>query len=323
MKIKKIVFYGTPEFAVTSLKALSDNQYEISAVVTAPDSQSGRGLKLKQSAVKEFALSRGFKILQPDNLLDKSFIDSISKIEPDIQIVVAFRKLPYEVYSLGKFGTINLHASLLPDYKGAAPINWAVINGEEETGVTTFFINDKIDSGHLILSEKVKISDEMNAGDVHDVLMKVGAQLLLQSLDEICKGGFTATSQSRLTEKGKIFHLAPKIYKKDCKINWTKNGRTIINLIRGLAPLPGAYTELISPDGISYDLKIYNADFIESSSNLDIGKIISDGKTYLRVVSVDGFIDLKEVQLTSKARMDVSSFLRGFQLNSQWIVSPA
>ncbi len=321
-KIEKIVFYGTPEFAVPSLEILSQ-KYDVVAVVTTPDKPSGRGLKIAESPVKKRALQMGLKVYQPEVLKEAAFVDIIKKANPDVQIVVAFRKLPPEVFSLGTYGTINLHASLLPNYRGAAPINHAIINGETQTGLTTFFINEHIDKGHIILQEPVEITPELNAGNLHDLMMVKGSSLLLKTLETIPSPNFTPMHQDLLTEKNAVWEKAPKILKEDCCINWHQNALQVHNFIRGLSPYPGAYTTLIAPNQKTYRVKIFESNYVEENTSFNHGKVLTDGKSFLRVVADNGLVNLLNLQLIGRKRMPVSDFLRGFPIDSNWTTKPA
>ncbi len=315
--IKKIVFFGTPEFAVASLDALYKAGYEIGYVVTVPDKPAGRGLKITESDVKKYAVEKQLQVLQPENLAEIEFINKIKTYNPDIQVVVAFRKLPSEVFSISRAGTINVHASLLPEYRGAAPINWALINGETETGITTFVINDKIDQGEILMQKRLPIEVTDNAGILHDKLKKLGAALLLETITGLNDGILTPQKQqySNLALK-----KAPKIRKSDCKINWLQKGDKIIAHIKGLSPYPGAFTELISDKGERYMLKIYDAIYKEDKTPIEPGKIITDNKTFLNIMLNDGLVSLQQVQLSGKTNMHISKFLRGFQMNSNFCV---
>lgn len=315
--IKKIVFFGTPEFAVATLDALYKAGFEIGYVVTVPDKPAGRGLKITESDVKRYAQAKQLPVLQPENLSDIDFVNKIKAYNPDIQVVVAFRKLPYEVFSIPKSGTINVHASLLPQYRGAAPINWALINGEKETGITTFIINDKIDQGAILLQKSLTIDENDNAGILHDKLKELGATVLLETItglnNDVLKPQIQQICNMPLKK-------APKIQKADCKINWLQKGQQIITHIKGLSPYPGAFTELISDKGERYIFKIYNVCFSEGNHNYTSGKIITDGKTFLRIMVIDGLVSLQQVQLSGKTNMHISEFLRGFQINSNFSV---
>jgi len=318
MKIKKIVFYGTPDFAVATLGNLLKSGYTIAAVVTVADKPSGRGLKMSESAVKKYAVENNLKIFQPDDLKEEGFVNSIKSIKPDLQIVVAFRKLPIDVYSLSPLGTINLHASLLPQYRGAAPINWAIINGEKETGVTTFYINDRIDEGQILLQKKTMINNEEDAGALYERLKFIGAELVVETLKGIEENILKPRIQK--IEDKKNIKKAPKIEKKDCKINWHLSGECIINQIRGLSPYPGAYTELISNNNRFY-IKVYSAKFEFCDTDYKIGTLLTDGKTYLNVVVKGGLVGLMNIQAAGKVNMYISSFLRGFPMNNTFSIS--
>lgn len=301
---------GTPEFAVASLDALYQSEHEIVAVVTAPDKPAGRGKKLRASEVKQYALVHEIEVWQPTNLKDEKFVNKLQSVAPDLIVVVAFRMLPKIVWSLPPMGTINLHASLLPQYRGAAPINWAIINGDKQTGVTTFFINEAIDTGDLIDQEKVAISPAMNAGDLHDLLMMRGASLLVKSVDAISEEKANRIVQS-VRENNVELKPAPKISKKHLRIDWTKPADEIIRLIRGMSPYPGAFA-LSNHDGMQF--KIYAAEL--GSGKLNPGEIISDGKTVLMVGTGSEPIELLEIQTPGKKKMAVSNFLNGFPIES-------
>ncbi len=311
----RIVFMGSPEFAVPSLCTLIENGYTIAAVVTTPDKPAGRGLKVKQSEVKQSVLKKGLLILQPIDLKNPEFQKKIINLKPDIQIIVGFRKLPEEIWSIPKYGTFNLHASFLPNYRGAAPINWAIINGEKETGVTTFFINEVIDAGKIIFRERVAIGEDENAGELHDKLAKTGAELVLKTTRAIVEKKVLETDQDELLKSmtGEL-KRAPKIHKEDCTINWNRNPESIYNLIRGLSPYPAAWTLLQFPAERKLVLKIFTStpEFIEHDQ--PPGTLVSDQKTYLKVAVPGGYIHLLELQLEGKKRMKISDFLRGKQV---------
>ncbi|MBC7384412.1 MAG: methionyl-tRNA formyltransferase [Bacteroidia bacterium] len=300
----RIVFFGTPDFAVASLKAIVKAGYEILAVVTAPDKPAGRGMHLHQSPVKQFAVANGLKVLQPVKLKDPQFIEELRSLHADLQVVIAFRMLPEIVWNMPDQGTINLHASLLPDYRGAAPINWAIINGEPITGVSTFFLKHEIDTGDILLHKQVVIDDEMNAGELHDLLMHVGSELIVQSLKLIETGHTHGTPQAFGSIK-----TAPKIDKQHCLINWEKTGKQIINLVRGMSPYPAANLMLFNKV-----IKIYKARFEPTFHEHENGTAISDDKTFLKIACKDGFVFLLDVQMESKKRMTVEEFLRGYRL---------
>ncbi len=313
-----IIFMGTPEFAVQSLDILIKNRFNVVAVVTSPDKPAGRGLEVKHSAVKEFAIKNNLKILQPENLKSVDFLDELKTINADLQIVVAFRMLPESVWSMPRLGTFNLHASLLPQYRGAAPINRAIMNGEKETGVTTFFLQHQIDTGKIIFREKVAIDENETAGELHDRLMQVGADLVLKTVSAIVAGTQTEVEQVQFIESEEILNEAPKIFKNDCKIDWTKSASEIHNMIRGLSPYPTAFTEFVSPEGKKHIVKIFKSLKESSSPNNTVASISSDSITFIKVAVKDGTICIHELQLAGKKRMSVVDFLRGFQLNEHW-----
>lgn len=303
----KIVFLGTPDFAVASLKAIIDHGFDVVAVVTAPDKPAGRGMHLQISAVKKFALEKNIPVLQPAKLKDEAFIEALKNYHTDLQVVIAFRMLPEVIWNMPKLGTVNLHASLLPDYRGAAPINWAVINGETETGVSTFFLKHDIDTGDIILSKKVAITDEMNAGELHDILMNTGADVIVETLKAIENNSFKSTPQKKDSHK-----IAPKIFTEHCKINWNNEGENIRNLIRGMSPYPGAFTELEGKI-----LKIFDCDFKEDNEiKNQPGVFETDGKTFLKFACNNGWINLKNVQLSGKKRMNIDELLRGYRIGN-------
>jgi len=301
----KIVFMGTPDFAVASLDALVRANFNVVAVVTAPDKPAGRGQKLNESAVKKYAVEKNIPVLQPEKLKNPEFIKVLKSFNADLQVVVAFRMLPEMVWDMPPKGTINLHGSLLPQYRGAAPINHAIINGEKESGVTTFFLKHEIDTGDIILSDKVDIADDETAGDLHDKLMVTGANLLVKTVEAISNGNFTEQPQSQSDD---LKH-APKIFKDDCKINWNNSSKTIYNLIRGLSPYPTAFTLLNNKT-----LKIFKAEIENKEPGIVAGGFLTDGKTYLKFATKDGFIKLLDIQYEGKKRMLIADFLRGIRL---------
>jgi methionyl-tRNA formyltransferase len=308
----RIVFMGTPDFAVESLKRLIESGMHIIGVVTTPDKPSGRGKKIQPPPVKIVAREVGIKnILQPTNLKSPEFLEELKSLQADLQVVVAFRMLPEEVWDMPPKGTINLHASLLPDYRGAAPINWSIINGEKKTGVTTFFIEKEIDTGNIIYNKKVEIGPDTTAGELHDTLMVEGAELLLRTIKAIARGEHPSIAQSEINH-GHPIKLAPKIFKEDCKINWNQDCRTIHNFIRGLSPYPAAWTEIFN-DESSVTLKIFRAKYTLDIHNLPMGKLITNGSRYLQVAVQDGLIDILELQQAGKNRHSIEEFLRGFQ----------
>ncbi len=301
-----IIFMGTPEFAVASLQALLDAGEKIVAVVTAPDKPAGRGQKIHESAVKKFALANHLPVLQPTNLKDPDFINQLENFKADLQVVVAFRMLPEVVWNMPPKGTINLHASLLPQYRGAAPINHAIINGETESGVSTFLLQHEIDTGNVLFSEKTSILPNDTAEDLHDKLMNIGAQLLVKTVSAIYRGQVEGVPQS---ENNVQLKAAPKIHKEDCRINWDRSVQEVYNLIRGLSPYPTAFTLLDNKI-----LKIYKAKPEFTQVNEIPGTPLSDGKTYLKFACKNGYIHIQDLQIQDKKRMGISDFLRGFRL---------
>lgn len=301
----RIVFMGTPEFAVASLTALLDAGKEIVAVVTAPDKPAGRGQKISESAVKQFAVSKDLPVLQPVKLKDSDFIAQLTALKPDLQVVVAFRMLPEVVWNLPPQGTINLHASLLPNYRGAAPINWAVINGEKETGLTTFKLQHEIDTGDILMQEKLLIGDTETAGELHDRMKITGAELLVQTVNDLEKGKLQASAQNA---DSAIKH-APKLFKEDCVIQWNLSAKHIYNQIRGLSPYPTAFTNIGGKN-----LKIFRAALVQQQPHVKPGEFVTDHKTFLKFAAVDGWLNLEEVQLEGKKKMGIEEFLRGIRL---------
>jgi methionyl-tRNA formyltransferase len=299
---------GTPQFAVTSLDALIMAGCDIAAVVTAPDKPAGRGQKLNESAVKQYAVQNGIKVFQPEKLKDPAFLDELKALNADLQVVVAFRMLPEVVWNMPSRGTINLHASLLPQYRGAAPINWVLINGEKESGVTTFFLKHEIDTGDILFTEKVTLTGHETAGELHDRLMYKGAGLLVKTVKGVESGRYNEHPQSQLAEGVELRH-APKIFKEDCLIDWNQPVSDIYNRIRGLSPVPTAYTSLNGKT-----LKIFRAEHDTGETGLPAGKFSTDNKTYLKFAAADGFVSLVEVQLEGKKQMEIKEFLRGVRL---------
>ncbi|MBS7564621.1 methionyl-tRNA formyltransferase [Mucilaginibacter sp. Bleaf8] len=304
----RIVFMGTPEFAVASLDALLEAGCEVVGVVTAPDKPAGRGQKLGESAVKQYAVAHGLPVLQPEKLKNPEFLEQLKALNADLQVVVAFRMLPEVVWNMPSKGTINLHASLLPQYRGAAPINWAIINGEPESGVTTFFLKHEIDTGDILFVEKVGITDDTTAGEYHDRLMAKGAGLLVKTVKAIESGRYTENPQEQLIEGQELKH-APKIFKDDCRINWNQPIDKVYNLIRGLSPYPTAFTELNGKT-----LKVFRAEKEYAAPEAEPGTFVSDNKTFLKFVCDNGYLNLTDVQLEGKKRMGVEEFLRGIRL---------
>ena len=305
----RIVFMGTPEFAVESLKILVENHYQIVGVITAPDKPAGRGQKLRQTPVKEYAMQQGLTVLQPTNLKDPDFIAELKQLNANLQVIVAFRMLPEVVWNMPQLGSFNLHASLLPHYRGAAPINWAVINGDTETGATTFFLQHEIDTGNIIFQRKIEILPHHNAGDVHDNLMMMGSTLVLDTVKAIESGKVNTTPQTVMAE-GVELKPAPKIFKETCKIDWSQQAMQIHNLIRGLSPYPAAWSDWKNHDGSLTQVKIFETTPIFSSP-LKPGHVDTDGKTWIHVGCADGAIDIKSLQIAGKKQMKTEEFLRG------------
>ncbi|MGQ7870525.1 methionyl-tRNA formyltransferase [Sunxiuqinia sp. sy24] len=308
-KDSRIVFMGTPDFAVTSLAALVENDYHIVGVITAPDKPAGRGRKLQESAVKKYASEKGLRVLQPEKLKNPAFIEELESLKADLQVVVAFRMLPEIVWRMPRLGTFNLHGSLLPQYRGAAPLNWAVINGEKETGVTTFLLSHEIDTGAILFHKKTPIHANDTVGDIHDRLMVIGAQLVVKTVDALAEGDYTPLEQDEIQTAE--LKPAPKIFKDDCRIDWSNSGEQIRNLIRGLSPYPAAWTELQDDKGQSLALKIFFAE-LEEAANLVPGTIESDEKTYLKIAAADAWLNITDLQLSGKKRMKTEDFLRGY-----------
>ncbi|MFH6769510.1 methionyl-tRNA formyltransferase [Gaetbulibacter aquiaggeris] len=310
MKELRIVFMGTPDFAVATLKALVENNYKVVGVITAPDKPAGRGRKLNESAVKVYAESQNLTVLQPTNLKDLTFLNDLKALKANLQIVVAFRMLPKVVWQMPEYGTFNLHASLLPDYRGAAPINWAIMNGETETGVSTFFIDDKIDTGEMILQESVAIDSKENAGNLHDKLMDLGSKLVLKTVALIEKGPVKTTPQT----DSEAIKTAHKLDKENCRIDWNDTLLNIYNKIRGLSPYPGAWCYLINK-GDTVSVKILKSDYEIKDHTFSTGQIISANQE-LKVATKKGFIIIKELQLPGKRNMDIKSLLNGYQFDA-------
>ncbi len=304
----KIVFMGTPEFASGILEAIFlSGKHEICGVITAVDKPAGRGMQLMKSSVKQFAEKHQLKLFQPEKLKDTSFIETLQSLHADVFVVVAFRMLPEAVWKIPPKGTFNLHASLLPQFRGAAPINWALIHGESSTGVTTFFINDKIDEGNLILSNKIAISNDDNAGSLHDKLLEIGKQSVLKTLEQIETDTYIETKQPEIDN----LKTAPKLFKEDGRIHWQESARNIHNLIRGLSPSPTAFTLFTNENGQEMMIKIFKSKAELCFHNQAVGLIETDNKTYLRIGCVDGFIYVEEIQLVGKKRLPIKDFLLG------------
>jgi methionyl-tRNA formyltransferase len=316
----RIVFMGTPEFAVASLDALVKAGFNIAGVITAPDKPAGRGMKMNESAVKKYAVEHNLRVLQPDKLKDPEFLTELKSLNADLQIVVAFRMLPEVVWNMPRLGSVNLHGSLLPQYRGAAPINWAVINGEKETGVTTFKLKHEIDTGDILLQESFPIGENETAGEVHDKMKEIGAGLLVKTVKGLANGSLQEKPQSLVrnaeskTQSDPLaLKHAPKIFTETCKIDWQKTAKQIHDLIRGLSPHPGAFTIFNGKT-----LKIYRSEYEKDMPNSKVGIIVgtpyeTDGKTFLKFGCADGYISVKELQLEGKKKMFIEDFLRGYR----------
>ncbi len=309
MEKLRIVFMGTPEFAVGILDTIIKNKYEVVGVVTAADKPAGRGQKIKYSAVKEYALAHDLKLLQPTNLKDESFINELKNWNANLQVVVAFRMLPEVVWRMPKLGTFNLHASLLPNYRGAAPINWAIINGETKTGVTTFFIDDKIDTGAMILRKELKIESDENAGELHDRLMNLGKDTVVETLSLIEKNKVLTTIQKENTDIKTAF----KLNKENCKIDWTKSALAIHDLIRGLSPYPSSWC-YFKDNGQEWNVKIYDSKIISESHNHPIGTVIATKKE-LKIAVKEGYIQILSLQYPGKKKMNANELLNGISFS--------
>ncbi|HRC32064.1 MAG TPA: methionyl-tRNA formyltransferase [Bacteroidia bacterium] len=310
----RIIFYGTPDFAVPSLQILIENKFNVVAVVTAADSPAGRGLQMKFSPVKEYAISQNIKVLQPHKLKDPVFLEEIKSLMPDLQIVVAFRMMPQVLWSMPPLGSFNLHGSLLPQYRGAAPINWAIINGEKETGVTTFFLQQEIDTGNIIFQEKIPIDERDNATTLHNKMMHTGAALVLKTAWAINNGEVDATPQSKVDTNE--LKAAPKIFKETCAINFNNEVDKVNNFVRGLSRYPAAYTYIVSKDNERLQLKIYSAQKEYGEMNVAAGNMQTDGKTFLKFACNNGWLHALELQLQGKKAMTVQEFLRGFKFQN-------
>lgn len=317
----RIVFMGTPDFAVESLKVLVENNYQVVGVITAPDKPAGRGRQLSESAVKKYAVENNLNILQPEKLKNPEFIAELESLKADLQIVVAFRMLPEIVWNMPPMGTFNLHASLLPQYRGAAPLNWAIINGENETGVTTFLLSHEIDTGQIIFQEKVAIGENDTVGDLHDRMMTIGSGLVLKTVDALAEGKIEPVDQEKLIENQDRIKQAPKIFKDDCRIDWTRDTESVRNLIRGLSPYPAAWTELEHPEKQEIlTAKIFAAKTDHGSLPAAPGTLLTDGKKYIKIACTDGWLSVSDIQLSGKKRMKADELMRGFQNLSEWKV---
>lgn len=309
----RIVYMGTPEFAVESLKRLVEGGYNIVGVITMPDKPMGRhGSVLQPSPVKQYAVSQGLKVLQPEKLKNEEFVAELRSLNADLQIVVAFRMLPEVVWSMPRLGTFNLHASLLPQYRGAAPINWAVINGDTETGITTFFLKHEIDTGEIIDQVRVPIADTDNVEVVYERLMRLGGDLVLKTVDAILEGSVKTIPQEELAQVGEL-RPAPKIFKETCRIDWTIGVKRIYDFVRGLLPYPAAWTELYQEGADPIMLKIFETEKLFCEHSLAPGTIVTDCKTYFKIASSDGYVNVLSLQLAGKKRMEINDFLRGYR----------
>lgn len=311
----RIVYMGTPDFAVESLRQLVEGGYNVVGVITMPDKPMGRhGSVLQPSPVKQYALEKGLRVLQPVNLKDEAFVEELRSLKADLQIVVAFRMLPEVVWNMPAMGTFNLHASLLPQYRGAAPINWAIINGDTETGITTFFLKHEIDTGEVIQQVRIPIADADNVEVIHDKLMNLGGRLVTETVDAILAGTVKPVPQEELLKLSEEeLRPAPKIFKETCRIDWSKGVKAVYDFVRGLSPYPAAWTELVNADGTSQVLKIFQTEKNFFSHEEKIGAVSTDGKTYLRVALTDGYLNILSLQLAGKKRMPVADFLRGYK----------
>lgn len=312
---------GTPEFAVESLKRLVEGGYNVVAVITMPDKPMGRhGSVLQASPVKQYAVSQGLKVLQPEKLKDEAFVEELRSLNADLQIVVAFRMLPEVVWNMPPMGTFNLHASLLPQYRGAAPINWAVMNGDTETGITTFFLKHEIDTGEVIQQVKVPIADTDNVEVVYDKLMMLGGDLVLETVDAILNGTVKSIPQEEMFASEAELRPAPKIFKETCRIDWNKGVKGVYDHVRGLSPYPAAWTELCAPEGARQVLKIYETEKQFKEHALPVGTVDTDQKTYFRIAVKDGYVNLLSIQLAGKKRMNIGDFLRGYRhIEKSWV----
>lgn len=313
----RIAYFGTPEFAASQLEAILKAGYEVAVVVTMPDKPAGRGRKIQYSDVKKTALEHNLPLLQPEKLKDPMFLEQLASFQANLFIVVAFRMLPAVVWQMPELGTFNLHASLLPQYRGAAPINFAIINGETETGLTTFFLNEEIDKGAVIMREKVAIRPDETAGELHDELMVLGNQVVVETIKKIEKGEVYALPQDEMTE-GQPLKPAPKISKEFCNVDWSQDCQTVYNHIRGLSPYPAAHTSILSENGEVIELKIFSSVIETCLPEVPIGSVVTDNKKYLKIALKDGFIHLTQVQQAGKKAMPIADFLRGTQLLGSW-----
>ena len=313
----RIAYFGTPEFAASQLEAILKAGYEVAVVITMPDKPAGRGRKIQYSDVKKTALEHNLPLLQPEKLKDPTFLEQLSSYNANLFIVVAFRMLPAVVWQMPELGTFNLHASLLPQYRGAAPINFAIINGETETGLTTFFLNEEIDKGAVIIREKVDIRPDETAGELHDELMLLGNKVVVETIKKIENGDVHALPQEELS-KNQPLKPAPKISKEFCNVDWSLDCQTVYNHIRGLSPYPAAHTQLQSESGEIIDLKIFASEIESCNPNVALGSVVTDNKKFLKIALSDGFVHLTYVQQAGKKAMPIEDFLRGTQFDGDW-----
>lgn len=309
----RIVYMGTPDFAVESLRQLVEGGYNVVGVITMPDKPAGRGHKIQYSPVKQYAMEKQLPLLQPERLKDEEFLEALRAWKADLQIVVAFRMLPEVVWNMPRLGTFNLHASLLPQYRGAAPINWAVINGDTETGITTFFLKHEIDTGEVIQQVAVPIADTDNVEVVHDKLMMLGGKLVVETVEAILNDTVKTIPQEEMAVVGEL-RPAPKIFKDTCRINWNQPVKKVYDFIRGLSPYPAAWSELITAEGETVVLKVFESEKVYEPHQLEVGTVLTDGKKYLKVAVPDGFVSLLSLQLPGKKRLKTDELLRGYRL---------
>lgn len=313
----RIVYMGTPDFAVETLRLLVERQYNVVAVVTMPDKPAGRGHKIQYSPVKQYALSVDLPVLQPEKLKDEAFIEELRSYKADLQIVVAFRMLPQIVWDMPPMGTFNLHASLLPQYRGAAPLNWAIMNGDKETGITTFFLTHEIDTGKVIQRRSIPIADNDNVGVIHDKLMCMGAEMVCETVDNIIADNITAIPQEELMTDQPL-RPAPKIFKETCHLDFTRNVIELHNQVRGLSPYPAAWCEFVSPDENITGVKVFETSIQECQHNKPYGAIITDGKRNIQIACEGGLLNILSLQLAGKKRLSAEELLRGFRLTNEY-----
>lgn len=313
----RIVYMGTPDFAVEALRCLVEGGYNVVGVITMPDKPAGRGHQIQYAPVKQYALEQQLPLLQPEKLKEEAFIEALRSWRADLQIVVAFRMLPEVVWSMPRLGTFNLHASLLPQYRGAAPINWAVINGDRETGITTFFLQQEIDTGEVIQQVAIPIAESDNVGVVHDKLMQLGGELVVETVEAILAGTVKPIPQEEMAVVGEL-RAAPKIFKETCRIDWSRPTKQLYDFIRGLSPYPAAWCEMIDPEGKLLVVKVFESEQCLEEHELTPGTLLTDGKSILKIAVKDGFISILSLQLPGKKRLKTGEFLRGFRLTEAY-----